>query len=205
MFARVRRDSMLRRWGLEEGHGGRARKATAVARAGQGGRSQVSRFPGFKVASTMLSVTHVAIRLAAPEDIDAVLELERGATTAAHWSRAKYEAIFQPKGAPRLCLVVESDSVQAFLVAQTAGPEWELENIVVAASARRQGLGTGLISELLKQARQRGAQAVVLEVRPSNAAARYLYQSGGFVEAGLRPRYYQNPQEDAIVYRCNLD
>ncbi len=152
----------------------------------------------------MTFVAQITIRLAAPDDIDAVLELERGAATAAHWSRAQYEAIFQASGPSRLCLVVTRGPVQAFLVAQTAGREWELENLVVAASTRRQGLGTGLIAELLQQARQRGAQAVVLEVRASNAAARSLYQSCGFVEAGLRPRYYQNPQEDAIVYRCNL-
>lgn len=152
----------------------------------------------------MTFVTQTTIRPAAPDDIDAVLELERGAATAAHWSHAQYEAIFQASGPSRRCLVVGRGSLQAFLVAQTAGREWELENLVVAASTRRQGLGTGLIAELLQQARQRGAQAVVLEVRASNAAARSLYQSCGFVEAGLRPRYYQNPQEDAIVYRCNL-
>ncbi len=152
----------------------------------------------------MTLVTQTAIRSAGPNDIDVLLELERGVATAAHWSRAQYEAIFQPRGLSRLCLVVASGSLQAFLVAQTAGPEWELENIVVEAGARRQGLAAGLIGELLKRAKKRGAEAVLLEVRASNAAARRLYQSCGFVEAGLRPGYYQNPQEDAIVYRCNL-
>lgn len=152
----------------------------------------------------MTFVTQTTIRPAAPDDIDAVLELERGAATAAHWSHAQYEAIFQASGPSRRCLVVGRGSLQAFLVAQTAGPEWELENIVVARAACRLGLGTALIAELLQEARGRGVQAVLLEVRASNAAARSLYQSCGFVEAGLRPGYYQNPQEDAIVYRCNL-
>src|SRR5438477_2106149 len=141
----------------------------------------------------------VTIRPATPEDIDAVLDLEWQAATAAHWSRSQYEAIFQPQAPPRLCLVAENGPLQAFLVAQTAGPEWELENVVVAPAARRQGLGTQLLRELLEHARQRHAWAVMLEVRASNAAARALYRGCGFLDVGCRPRYYRDPLEDAIV------
>jgi ribosomal-protein-alanine N-acetyltransferase len=42
-----------------------------------------------------------------------------------------------------------------------------------------------------------------LEVRPSNAAARALYERAGFRDAGLRARYYQDG-EDALVMRCDL-
>lgn len=152
----------------------------------------------------MAFVTQLAIRVATPGDITSILDLECAVPTAGHWSHAQYEAIFQPNAPPRLCLVVGNAALQAFLVAQTAGPEWELENIVVAPSARRQGLGTQLLRQLLENARQRHALAVLLEVRASNAAARALYQGCGFVEAGARPRYYQNPQEDAIICRYGL-
>ena len=149
-------------------------------------------------------MSEAVIRLATPGEIDALLALEREAPTAAHWSRSQYEAIFQPGAPPRLCLVAENGPLQAFLVAQAAGPEWELENIVVAPPARRQGLGKQLLRELLRLARQRQALNVVLEVRASNAAARALYQSCGFIEAGFRPSYYQDPKEDAIICRYNL-
>ncbi|HKW66087.1 MAG TPA: ribosomal protein S18-alanine N-acetyltransferase [Terriglobales bacterium] len=144
------------------------------------------------------------IRLATPGDIDALLAVEREAHSAAHWSRAQYEAIFQSGALPRLCLLAENGPLQAFLVAQTAAPEWELENIVVAPPARRQGLGTLLVRSLLERARQQHALTVLLEVRASNAAARALYRACGFVEAGSRARYYQNPEEVAIVCRYNL-
>ena len=152
----------------------------------------------------MTLVTQTAIHVATPADIEAIIGLERATPTAAHWSHPQYEAIFQPNVPPRLCLVVGNRPVKAFLVAQTAGPEWELENIVVARAARRQGLGRELLRELLWQARQQHALAVVLEVRASNVAARALYQACGFVEAGTRSHYYQNPQEDAIMCRCEL-
>ena len=152
----------------------------------------------------MFCVTPAAIRLARSDDIDALLVLERQAPTAAHWSRPQYEAIFQTDSPPRLCLVAENGPLQAFLVAQIAGREWELENLVVAPAARRQGLGTQLLRGLLEHARQQRALAVVLEVRVSNAAARALYQACGFVEIGTRPGYYQSPREDAIIFACHL-
>jgi ribosomal-protein-alanine N-acetyltransferase len=91
--------------------------------------------------------------------------------------------------------------VQGFLIAQVIAPEWEIENIAIAADARRRGLGTRLLGEFLDHARAEGAQAVFLEVRESNQAARSLYEKWAFVESGRRIRYYQNPQEDAIAYR----
>jgi ribosomal-protein-alanine N-acetyltransferase len=75
---------------------------------------------------------------------------------------------------------------------------------VVEPAARRQRLGTQLLRALLEQARQRQALAILLEVCVSNTAARALYKACGFIEAGLRPRYYQNFQEDAITCRYNL-
>lgn len=152
----------------------------------------------------MLAVEPVAIRLARPEEIDLLLQLERQSANAAHWSRAQYGAIFQPDAPSRLCLIAHEGGLQGFLVAQTAGPEWELENIVVAPAARRQRVGTQLLQRLLQVARERYASAVVLEVRASNVAARALYGSCGFIEMGVRPRYYQQPQEDAVICRCNL-
>jgi [ribosomal protein S18]-alanine N-acetyltransferase len=152
----------------------------------------------------MTLVTQPAIRVATPADIEAIMALERTTPTAAHWSGSQYEAMFQADAPPRLCLFAENGPLQAFLVAQTAGAEWELENIVVAPAARRQGLGRLLLRGLLECARQRHALAILLEVRASNAAARALYRACGFVEAGVRFRYYQNPQEDAIICRHDV-
>ena len=64
------------------------------------------------------------------------------------------------------------------------GEEWEIENIAVAGRARRRGLGTRLLGEFLDLAQSRGAEAVFLEVRESNLAARRLYEKWAFVESG---------------------
>ena len=154
------------------------------------------------------------VRLATPADIPAMLALENEARTAAHWSQAQYERIFAEKpagrwpydpGVGRLGLVIEDHlGVRGFLIARQIESEFEIENLVVAGSARRRGFGTYLVDEVLVLAHRQGAQAVFLEVRESNQAARALYEKCAFVETGHRKRYYQDPEEAAIRYRLDL-
>ena len=129
------------------------------------------------------------------------MALEMHAVTAAHWSLEQHQAAFSGAGPARMVLIIEEDSgTQGFLIGHVQGSEWEIENIAVAGPARRRGLGTRLMGEFLDLARSQGAEAVFLEVRESNAAARQLYEKWAFVESGRRKRYYREPEEDAIVY-----
>jgi ribosomal-protein-alanine N-acetyltransferase len=101
-------------------------------------------------------------------------------------------------------VIEETADLQGFLVARSLGKEWEIENIAVAGPARRRGLGTRLLGEFLDQVRAQGAEAVFLEVRESNHAARSLYEKWAFVESGRRTRYYRDPEEDAVIYRLSI-
>jgi ribosomal-protein-alanine N-acetyltransferase len=141
------------------------------------------------------------IRGATPADLSAILQLERTADAAAHWSEAEYQNIFEAVEPRHLVLVAGDIGVQAFLVARVLHPEWELENIVVAEPIRRRSVATRLIRELQEQARTQKAQAIFLEVRQCNAAARSLYESCGFGQVGRRPAYYEDPKEDAVIYK----
>lgn len=146
----------------------------------------------------------MTIRPAVPADIPRLLALERHAATAAHWAEADYQKLFAAGAPERLALVLEEAEVVAFIVARGVGAEWEIENVAVAGPARRRGLGTRLLGELLKQLRTRGAESVFLEVRGSNRAARMLYEKWAFVESGQRAGYYRDPAEDAILYRLTF-
>ena len=139
------------------------------------------------------------VRTAVPADIPALLELDRAAPAAAHWSESEYRRLFT-KDTGRVTLVIEGDYVQGFVAGRDLGLEWEIENIVVADATRRRGLGERLVGELLGLAGSRGAQSVFLEVRESNGAARRLYSKMGFIEIGCRRSYYKDPEEDALLY-----
>jgi len=139
----------------------------------------------------------VTIRAAALPDLPAVLAIERQADGAAHWSPQQYE--------PRLVdgtllIAEEGHAAVGFLCAREIAGEWELENVAVIVSSRRQGVGQQLLQEFLRNARERGAVAVWLEVRASNVAAQTLYGKCGFRLTGTRRAYYQNPSEDALLY-----
>jgi ribosomal-protein-alanine N-acetyltransferase len=137
--------------------------------------------------------------------------LEQESPTAAHWSLQQYEKLFQSENAPqsskRVAWVGEDGdppAIVAFLVSHNLDQEWELENIVVAENARRRGVGTLLLSELIAHAKNDGGRAIFLEVRESNESARALYRRLGFQPQGLRKNYYSNPAEDAVLYLLTL-
>jgi ribosomal-protein-alanine N-acetyltransferase len=163
------------------------------------------------------------IRFAIAADVPAILALDRSAPTSAHYSEERYqEMIAQGFNArsmdllnakrtgnldelSRMILVSAEDSeVKAFLISRALGPEWEIENLVVAKAGRRKGVASQLLGELLKLARNRAARKVFLEVRESNAAARGLYEKLEFVESGRRRNYYHDPGEDAVLYTREL-
>ncbi len=143
------------------------------------------------------------IRPATPDDIPAMRRIAANAATAGQWTAAQYARVFEPDPL-RILLVIEEGGIQGFLVAAAAGPEWEIENLAVAAPARRRGLGDALVEQFLGMVQREGAESVFLEVRESNVAARAFYEKWAFVESGRRRRYYSNPPEDAIVYRRQL-
>lgn len=146
------------------------------------------------------------VRRAKSEDVPAMQAIEKHAATAAHWSDSDYAKIFDSPELQtdwrRIALAIEEEEkLQGFLVAQTVGGEWEIENVAIAPAARRRGLGTRLVGELLDMARAHGASAVFLEVRESNRGARALYEKWAFVESGRRKQYYRDPDEDAVVFK----
>lgn len=147
----------------------------------------------------------LSVRAAMVTDLPGMMTLEKHSATAAHWSAVQYEALFRVPDSGRVALILQEESdLQGFVIARVVGEEWEVENIAIAASARRRGLGTRLLGEFLDLARAKGAAAVFLEVRESNQAARALYEKWAFLESGRRRRYYKDPEEDAILYRFDF-
>ncbi|HEV2126432.1 MAG TPA: ribosomal protein S18-alanine N-acetyltransferase [Chloroflexota bacterium] len=77
--------------------------------------------------------------------------------------------------------------------------EAHVTSVAVHPSFRGRGLGELLMFCLLEIAVQCGARWVTLEVRVSNTTAQALYKKLGFREAGIRPRYYTDNNEDAVI------
>jgi len=80
----------------------------------------------------------------------------------------------------------------------------ELESVAVAAFARRKGIGRALCIAVLDWCRGCGATSIGLEVRLGSVAAIALYSGLGFEPLGRRPRYYRDPEDDALLMQLRL-
>jgi len=106
---------------------------------------------------------------------------------------------------------LESNRLAQYLVARVAdevagyGGMWlmvdeaHITTFAVHPSWRRQRIGERLLLAFLDLAVDRRAREATLEVRLSNLAARRLYEKYGFRPVGLRPRYYSDDNEDALI------
>jgi ribosomal-protein-alanine N-acetyltransferase len=95
------------------------------------------------------------------------------------------------------------DSRGGMLLARVAVDDAEVLTLAVAPGVRRQGIATRLMHAASAEARAGGATALFLEVAATNAGALALYRRAGFIEVGLRRRYYADGS-DGIVLRTKL-
>jgi len=77
--------------------------------------------------------------------------------------------------------------------------EAHISTIAVRPEWRRRGIGELLLVAMLELAVELGGDLATLEVRVSNVAAQGLYQKYGFAKVGLRPHYYRDRGEDALI------
>jgi ribosomal-protein-alanine N-acetyltransferase len=77
--------------------------------------------------------------------------------------------------------------------------EAHIGSLAVHPDYRRQGIAQALLVRSLQEAARRGATQATLEVRRSNLAAQALYHRFGFQVVGIRPRYYRDNHEDALL------
>ena len=164
---------------------------------------------------------------------DAVWKVAKASATAAHWSRAAFHPYFgtesasgalQAKSLFLACLnpvahataTIGSDNANiatdgivgfaAFSAILTIGAgESTLENMAVAPTWQRQGIGRRLLRAGLLWCQSQAAARVFLEVRATNGAAIALYQRAGFSVVGNRPGYYREPVEDGLQMQKLLD
>lgn len=77
--------------------------------------------------------------------------------------------------------------------------EAQITRVAILESERGQGFGTRLTATLVNEAWKQGAEAITLEVRESNLAAQKVYLTCGFASEGIRPNYYEDNHENAVI------
>jgi len=141
----------------------------------------------------------VEIRSFVYADLPQVIGIERRAFPTP-WSLAMF--VLEMSKPSSICLAAASEDggrrrLVGYLICSRYADTWHLMNVAVDPPARRRGIASALLEQLLHQA---GAAApYTLEVRPSNLEAISLYERFGFRSTGTRRRYYRDTGEDAVV------
>ena len=142
-------------------------------------------------------IVQLCFRLCKETDLPAVMELDREAFFDP-WSPEMWQRELQNPVAVWIVEVVEGDIFGYAGIWNVAG-EAQVMRVAVRKAVRNQGLGLMLMQELIQKAWEAGAEAVTLEVRESNGAARKVYERCGFVSSGVRPDYYADTHEGAVI------
>ena len=143
------------------------------------------------------------IRVATREDIEAVVEMERVVFGSDAWSPSSVAAEFADLGSRDIVVAVSPDGVLGYGVQSRAGDISDLRRLAVTPEARRHGIATRLLHDLVERARSQACQRCLLEVAADNQAALAFYSVAGFVEVSRRPRYYSSGM-DAVVMALEL-
>ena len=99
---------------------------------------------------------------------------------------------------------VSDGAVTAYAGLDHGGQVCDLMTITVTPEGRGTGIGGALLAELERRATERGAEAMMLEVRADNAPARALYDRRGYEVLRTRRGYYQPGNVDALIMRKML-
>ncbi|MFV0435221.1 MAG: ribosomal protein S18-alanine N-acetyltransferase [Leucobacter sp.] len=144
------------------------------------------------------------LRLAAVADLDAIWSIESAVFGREAWSRDLVREELTADHRYYLALADQDGAVRGYAGLLVIGTEGDIQTIAVSPELRGGGHGRRLMNALLDEAERRGVREVFLEVRADNPVARSLYTALGFEEIGVRPRYYQPDDVDAVVMRLDL-
>ena len=135
------------------------------------------------------------------EDILKISELEKECFSDP-WTYRMFVEGFSSKLFYGVC-AVEDGEIVGYACETVLFENAEVDNIAVAESCRRRGVGKKLLKKLETEAKERGARVILLEVRVSNAPAMTMYLKEGFKGIYVRPRYYPDG-ENAVVMQKEL-
>ncbi len=128
-------------------------------------------------------------------DIPAIAELERECFSNP-WSERSISDTME-RGDNIFLVAKVCDEVAGYIGLYYVLDEGYITNVAVSGKFRRRGIARALIGALIGKAQEVPLSFVTLEVRCRNTAAIKLYENMGFVEVGIRPRFYRDPDDDA--------
>ncbi len=138
------------------------------------------------------------MRLMCLEDLDEIMDIET-LSFKTPWSRESFEAEIGDNNLAYYMVLVYKDHVVAYGGMWFVIDEGHITNIAVHPVCRGKGWGKKIVEGMVEFAKSKGVARLTLEVRTKNEVAIKLYENLGFKGCGIRPGYYQDTKEDALI------
>lgn len=136
------------------------------------------------------------------EHLSEVLRIER-ATFSEPWGEKDFLEAIEDENKVYF-VAIKKDEVVGYIGYWAVLDEAQIFNVAVKETERGQGIGSLLLKALIRHGRENEKNSFLLEVRLSNHAAIKLYKSFGFLEDGIRPKFYSKPTEDALLMSLRI-
>lgn len=136
-------------------------------------------------------------------DLDDIVRIERESFTAP-WSEEAFRSELTQNLFAKYMIMELDGTIIGYGGMWLIVDEAHVTNIAVREAYRGRGFGEKLLRELMRTAEWLGMQRMTLEVRVSNEVAQSLYRKLGFYSSGVRPGYYSDNREDALIMWADL-
>jgi ribosomal-protein-alanine N-acetyltransferase len=148
----------------------------------------------------------VIIEAMIPEDIPAVLDIDADSFRVP-WTPGLFEQELRCDFSRNLVARIDGGrgrTVIGYIVCWLVAEEMHVQTLAVRRDMRRRGIASRLVAEMMRFAHRAHVFEASLEVRRSNLAARELYEKFGFRVKGVRPAYYSDVGEDALIMAADV-
>ncbi len=142
----------------------------------------------------------ISIKQINEKDIDLCYELD--SDTISLWSKKQWANEFKKEGTKIFGLLIQN-LVIGICVFQVVLDEAQINYFVINQKFRKKGLGSFLMSYLIKKCEQLNLKKLLLEVSQSNVTADRFYNRFDFSTVGIRKNYYKDGSH-ALLKEKNL-
>jgi len=138
------------------------------------------------------------------EDLDQIIKIELDLFDKTAWSKDLFlDELARMPDTRWYQVMLDQDQVIGYIGLAVNGEVADIQTIAVIEAAQQKGLGSRLLELAIKEAKNRGAQEMFLEVATQNEAAINLYRKFGFTQVSIRPNYY-GTGKNAFVMKLDL-
>ncbi len=132
------------------------------------------------------------------KDLEEIMEIEKAAFSTP-WTRNSFEKEIRENMLAKYIVAEVEGKVVGYVGIWLIIDEGHITNIAVSKDYRGMGIGKFLMMGMIDFCKKQGIHNMTLEVRASNTVAQNLYRKMGFLDCGIRPNYYADDHEDAVI------